>query len=277
MLGCTKSISATITQPAAITITSTMVPVSCNGGNNGSIDITVAGGTPGFTFQWSNGQSTEDISNLPAGMYSVTVTDANGCTKTHTKSVTQPSAIALSLAIDIACDGLTDINLSVTGGTTCGLPAYTYQWSNGETSQDLSDVPSCETYAVTVTDCNGCVKTTSMNIPCVTPIALSTIVEPASCNGVCDGSIDLSVTGGFGGYTYLWTPGNQTTQDLSDVCSGIYTAKVTDSHGCIKFITVVVSQPTDFRVNTSSAPATCGANNGSGWPFAFLLARWLCS
>ena len=234
-----------ITQPPTINITATSVPVSCNAGNNGSINITVTGGTPAYTFQWSNGAQTEDINNLTAGMYTVTVTDANGCTKTLVQSVAQPSAITLSIAMNIACDGATDINLSVSGGTTsCGIPAYTYQWSNGATSQDLIGVDNCQTYTVTVTDCNDCVKITSVTVPCVTEMNLTTNVVSASCHGVCDGSIDLSVTGGFGGYTYFWS-NNATTQDLSNVCSGIFVVTVTDSHGCKKSRTVVVSQPTD--------------------------------
>ncbi|MBK8192267.1 MAG: SprB repeat-containing protein [Lewinellaceae bacterium] len=129
-----------------------------------------------------------------ASTYTVTVTDANGCTKTTSATVTQPTALALSTTqTNVLCNGASTgaINLTVTGGS----PTYTYLWSSGQTTEDLTD-RAAGTYTVTVTDANGCTKTTSATITQPTPIVLSTVVTNVLCNGVASGIIDLSATGG---------------------------------------------------------------------------------
>ncbi len=165
MVGATSTASVTITQPTAIVLSTTVINVLCNGGNNGSIDLTVSGGTPGYTYAWTGGATTQDLSSLVAGTYTVTVTDANGCTATTSATVNQPSALSLTTIVtNVMCAGGTDgaIDLTVTGGT----PGYTYDWSNDgpempdNDMQDLTGL-TVGTYTVTVTDANGCSSSTS--------------------------------------------------------------------------------------------------------------------
>ena len=139
---CTFNTSVTITQPtAALSATSLQANVSCFGGNNGSIDLTVTGGTAPYIFSWNNTASSEDISGLTAGIYSVTITDANGCTLNRSVTISEPaSAISLSSSsvINVACynQNTGETLLNPSGGTS----PYTYLWSNSSTSQNLSNV-----------------------------------------------------------------------------------------------------------------------------------------
>lgn len=166
--GCTIAGTYVVAEPAtALSATATMTNVSCNGGSNGSIDLTPAGGTPNYTFSWSNLATTQNISGLAAGTYTVTVTDDNDCTFSLTKEITQPTQLSLSTSVtDATCPGDIDgvIDLSVSGGT----PIYTYDWSNDglempdDDPQDLIIGPG--TYSVIVTDANGCTATASATI-----------------------------------------------------------------------------------------------------------------
>ncbi len=260
-IGCTRTLSQVVTQPPVLVLSTTSTNVSCFGGNNGAVNLTVAGGTAPYTYNWAHiagSNDPEDLSGLTAGTYCVTVTDANGCTKSICATVSQPTPLNLSTTLDITCEPLANINLTVSGGTPAGIPPYFYEWSNGETSQDLIGFPTCDNYTVTVTDGNGCVAITSVNVPCVGPINLTANVTPASCFDDTDGKIDLTVTGGTGGFTFFWSPGNETTEDIQNLHSGLYTVTVRDDRGCQKSATFVVSQPQNIVLATSTTPAGCG-------------------
>ncbi|RXG20255.1 beta strand repeat-containing protein, partial [Leeuwenhoekiella aequorea] len=145
-----------------LTASGVATAVSCNGGSDASIDLAVVGGTASYTYLWSNGATTEDLSGLTAGTYDVTVTDANGCTATASIQVNEPTILTASgVATAVSCNGGSDasIDLAVVGGTT----SYTYLWSNGATTEDLSGL-TAGTYDVTVTDANGCTATASIQV-----------------------------------------------------------------------------------------------------------------
>src|SRR5205823_5234516 len=142
--------------------------------SNGSIDLSVGGGTVAYTYAWSNAQTTQDITNLTALTYSVLVTDMNGCTATNLITLTQPVALSTTVThatfngSNVSCFGSSNgsIDLSVAGGTI----AYTYAWSSTQTSQDISGL-NANTYSVLVTDKNGCTATASVTL--TQPVALS--------------------------------------------------------------------------------------------------------
>lgn len=160
--GCTATGSRVVTQPTAIA-TSTAITPATNGQNNGVIDLTVSGGTPAYTYIWSNGKTTQDINGLAPGTYTVTVTDSKGCTAT--KSATVPTGtgtpITLSFAVTNATSGSSNgaIDLTVSGGTS----PFSYLWSNGATTQDLANL-AAGTYAVTVTGANAASATGSATV-----------------------------------------------------------------------------------------------------------------
>ena len=151
---CEKTLSFTIEEAGDLVVSGVPTDALCFGDNSGSIDLTVVGGTPGYTFNWSNGATTEDISGLVAGSYTVTVRDANNCEKTLSFTIGEPTDLVLSgTPSDALCfgDDSGSIDLTVVGGT----PGYTYSWSNGATTEDISGLVA-GTYTVIVLDLNNC-------------------------------------------------------------------------------------------------------------------------
>jgi gliding motility-associated-like protein len=263
--GVTVAGTDTVFQPGgAISATEVIVIPTCNGLSDASINLTVSGGSPGYTFQWSNGATTEDISGLAAGTYSVTITDGNSCTYTNSYLVTQPNVLVATIdgQTNVACNGGNTgaIDLGVTGGTI----AYSYAWSNGATSEDISGL-AIGTYTVTVTDANGCTAAASATITQNDALTVTaTGTTNVSCNGLSDGVLDISVSGGVPAYTYVWSNG-ATTEDITGLAAGSYKVTVTDAAGCTGTGTFNISEP---AVLTASATAdnvvTCfGGNDGS--------------
>ena len=242
--GCSFTISATITQPNAALNGSGVVTqnVSCNAGANGTIDLTVVDGTAPYTYSWSNGETTEDISNLAAGTYTVTVTDANGCTFTTSLTVTQPAAALntnISITQNVLCYGGANGSIDLTA--TDGTAPYTYIWSNGATTEDITNL-TAGTYTVTVTDANGCTTTATGTVtqPSASLSAGTSVTQNVSCNGGNNGSITLTVNGGTAPYTYNWSNGD-TTQNIGNLASGNYAVTITDANGCTAIATAAIT------------------------------------
>ncbi len=267
--GCVASTSVVVTQPSAALSTSitSSQNVNCFGGNTGSVNLTVTNGTAPYTYNWSNGATTQDISGLTAGTYSVTVTDANGCISSQSVTITQPvAALASSAVIDqnVSCFGGNNgsVNLSVSGGTA----PYSYNWSNGQTSQDLSGLASGN-YTVTITDQNGCttIRTISISQPSAALAANATQSQAVSCNAGNNGQISLAVSGGTAPYSYSWSNG-ASTQAINNLIAGIYTVTVTDANGCTAISSAAITQPSaalSGSTTTTSNISCFSGNNGS--------------
>jgi gliding motility-associated-like protein len=255
--GCTAIASGdVISSASSISVLTTVTNVSCFGGNNGAVDLTVTGGTAPYSFLWSNGAVSEDISGLTPGNYSVVINDAGGCILNASGDVTEPAApLAGSTAVtDLLCFGSNTgmVDLTVTGGTA----PFTFLWNTGETTEDLSNVAAAS-YTVTITDANGCtaVATGDVTQP-VAPLAAGTVITNILCNGGTSGAIDITTTGGTAPYTYLWN-NSATTEDLSSLGAGSYNVKITDANGC--FITVVadITQPAAMAIDETHTDAIC--------------------
>ena len=261
--GCVSApVSITITQPqAGLILSNTQVNVLCFGNNTGSIDLTVSGGTGPYTYAWSNNTTAQDPSNLIAGTYTVTVTDANGCAATATVTITQPASalVATTTQVMIACFGGStgSVNMTPTGGTA----PYTYVWTGGSTAQSAIGVPA-GTYTVVVTDANGCTTTISATITQPqAPLSLATTQVNVLCFGNSTGSIDLSPSGGTPGYTYAWS-NNSTIQDPLNLIAGTYTVVVTDANGCIDTTGVIITQPqSGLSLSSTQVNVLCFGNN----------------
>jgi hypothetical protein len=254
----------TITQPTALVATTTHTNVSCNGSSNGSGTISISGGTPGYTYSWApSGGTAATASNLMAGTYTCTVTDANGCTTSSSITITQPSAITASATqTNVLCNGGNNGSATVT--VTGGTPGYTYSWSpSGGTAATASNL-SVGTYTCTITDANGCTTTSSAIITQPTALSSSVTQVNVSCNGGTNGSIDLTVTGGTGPYTYNWNSGAYTVEDPSGLPAGTYTGVVTDANGCTDGGTVVITQPPALASSVTQVNVSCnGGTDGS--------------
>ena len=262
---CTKTITATITQPTLLTAAAVATDIKCKGDNNGSIDLTVSGGTGTKTYLWSNSITTEDISELSPSTYSVIVTDANGCTATASATITEPAAMLAVVSIthtNVTCNGKADgsIDLTVSGGTG----TKTYLWSNIATTEDISGLaPS--TYSVTVTDANGCTATASATI--IEPDLLEATISGSSnvsCYGLNDGSIDLNITGGTASYTVSWSGPStysSTTQNISALYFGTYSVEVTDANSCTSTASITITQPKEITLSATTKKVSCFESN----------------
>ncbi len=232
--GCTANESYTVgNNTNGLTVVSTAVTDENCGDAAGAIDLTISGGALPISFDWSNGATTEDLTNLVAGSYSVIIEDVNGCSVNASETVINNSAgftASINTITDENCgDGTGAIDIDVSGGAT----PYTFAWDNAATTEDISGLNGGD-YELTVTDNNGCSIVLSGTVNNNTGgFAISNeVIGDASCSSL-NGFIDLGFTGGSLPYTYLWSPGGETTEDISGLAPGIYTCVITDNAGCV--------------------------------------------
>ncbi|HTA26865.1 MAG TPA: PKD domain-containing protein, partial [Bacteroidia bacterium] len=229
--GCSASASVTITQPILLTTSLTSTNVSCFGGNNGSATSTNTGGTTPYAYRWSNAQLTANASNLSAGSYTLTVTDANGCTASAAATITEPTKLTVNASgPQSVCSGApATLISSATGGTT----PYTYSWSpaGGTSATTTTNPVSTTTYSITITDANGCTAITTVFVSVDAPLTLSVTGKNSVCPG---GTISLTAAGagGDGIYSYVWLPSNSTTQTVSFSPTKDTTVTVKLTDGC---------------------------------------------
>ncbi len=269
--GCSANYSYTLSEPnAPLSLALTGTNVLCFGDATGAILTSTAGGTPSYTYSWSNGATTADITGVIAGNYSVLITDNNGCTISDNLTLTQPAApLALNSVIThVDCFGANSgaIDLSISGGTS----PYLKSWSNGaalvlsDTTEDLSAQFS-DSYEVLITDFNGCTDTliSTIDQP-LAPLAITGVVVDVNCFGFNDGAIDVSVTGGTTNYAYSWSSG-QGSEDISAVLAGNYTITVTDLNNCMESASFTIQQPNlPLNVTTFTTDVLCfGGTTGS--------------
>jgi gliding motility-associated-like protein len=238
--------------------------VSCHGANDGSIIATVQGSGSSYNYQWSNGSNASVANALTAGTYSVTVTDNNGCSEVASMLLTAPSQLTINAytlindtGFDILCNG----DNSGVGAVDAlgGAGFYHYAWSSGDVTQTASGL-SGGSYNVTVSDMNGCMVQSNVQIIEPTAIQLTAVVKlksngnHLSAPGASDGEVIAVANGGMGFYTFEWSNGH-IGDTLTNVAAGVYTVTVTDMHGCSKVASVTVENPRLFTV-TSNPPTT---------------------
>ncbi len=251
----------TVLKPGYITVTnnssftSTVTPsagITCYGNSTASAGVNSTTGSP-LTYNWSNGQTTQTVSNLPAAIYTVTVTDNNNCISIDTVIFSQPPALAISQTItDAGCTASTGvITTTITGGTS----AYTYNWSNSQTTQTVSNLPAGN-YTLTVTDANSCSFDTIMIVNAIGAGTMSVTSTDPLCNGITSGTATASIAGGSSPFTYSWS-GGQTDQSISNLGAGIYTVTITDDSGCITIDSVTISEPVALNINMSPSNSIC--------------------
>ncbi|MCX7863352.1 MAG: gliding motility-associated C-terminal domain-containing protein [Bacteroidales bacterium] len=250
--GTTVDTSNIVTITVAPIVTSFNVThVTCYGGLNGQVQTSVTGGTLPYTFGWNNGVTSQNLNNVPAGIYFLSVSDSKGCVRYDTVVVNQPPQIQVNIfKTDVTCYGLSDgfANATVTGGVS----PYNYIWSNGTNMPAISNV-FAGTYYLTITDANNCQLVSYINIDQPPPLAINYIVSSPTCEYSCNGSITANVTGGTPPYQI--TPAN-----LSNLCPGVYNIVATDNNSCIATTTVSLSPQTNIQNNiiqTNSSAQVC--------------------
>lgn len=246
-------------------ITGTTRP-SCSGLNNGHININHSGGEEPFTYLWSNGDNTKNISMIPEGNYFVTITDRNGCRAESQEiklSALPGFSAGATFILNPTCYNRNDGEIRL--GTVNGIGPFFYSWNTGKTSQTISEL-SKGIYQCTVTDQMGCKAyfATELNSPDTLDVSLVN-VEPVRCFGEKNGIIKTHTKGGVQPYLYFWSH-SAFEDDIFDLAAGFYTLTVTDHNGCKATLAKVeVSQPVPLiGVVDTIMPARCFlGENGS--------------
>ncbi len=255
---CTISGSVTITQPTAamsVVIDSTLI--SCNGVSDGSINTTVSGGTSPYTYLWSNGLTTPSLSNIPSGIYTVTITDFQACRLIRSINISQPNPLIIVIdSSNVSCNGANDgwIRANVSGGTTL----YRYLWNNGATGNMISNLlPG--TYSVVVTDAHNCISMRQITITEPLPLQSNSYSTDVRCFGFNDGSAYVVARGGTLPYSYLWSNGS-VNDSISLLSPNSYTVIITDAHNCTTPNSVTINEPPLLTTLVDSVNILC---NGS--------------
>ena len=264
--GCSVTVPATVaSQSALLANINSSSNVSCYGGNNGTATVSVIGGSSPYFYSWSpSGGSSAVASGLSAGNYTVTITDANNCTRTSTVSIVQPAVLTASIPSHTNASCFGGNNAVATVLTSGGTGPFDYSWSpSGGISANATGL-SAGNYSVTISDAHGCNATALVFITQPTSLNLSASGAPATC-GNANGSTSTSISGGTAPYTYLWSPGGATTSSLSGVSAGARLVTVTDANGCSASASAAVSNIGGPSASIAFiAPVSCfGGNNGS--------------
>ncbi|HEV7230777.1 MAG TPA: hypothetical protein VGO45_05585, partial [Bacteroidia bacterium] len=252
--GCITKDSVKVISPPVITLNLTASNTTCSQ-PLGSATAAVTGGTGSYTYSWSpSGGNTSSATGLAAGTYTMSITDANGCTKKDSVKINPPSSISVSLT---SVNG----NCSQSGGSATahasgGTGGYTYSWSPAGGNASTATGLTSGTYTVHITDAGGCSVLDTVKIVQLPPITVSV----ASTNGTCmqpGGTATASATGGSGSYTYNWVPSGGNSATASGLSAGTYTIKITDSNGCVSKDSVSITQAPVLSLLLSSSNITC--------------------
>ncbi|HNQ68105.1 MAG TPA: gliding motility-associated C-terminal domain-containing protein [Bacteroidales bacterium] len=249
---CPVTDSAFINQPESpLTITAVPTHLPCHGTDFGSIDISLSGATPPYIVEWSSGQTYQDLHNLPAGTYTVSVTDANDCLWSQEITIIEPDTLITNItSSNIPCFGLDNgiLNAQTTGGT----PPYHYYWFH-----DLNNNSPIITnmhpgfFFVSVVDANGCSDTASTTISQPDDLILDFIIKNVSCKGGHDAYIIVSPSGGVPAYSLEWSNGYY-TDSIGNLPIGNYTITVIDDNGCEDNQTITITEPLNFLSSSFS-------------------------
>ena len=255
--GCTATAGASVNQPSMITISSQIVNSTCNSAN-GSAVVTAGGGTPAYSYSWNPSVSVSDsATNLAFGNYSVTVTDQHGCSLSSVVSVltTSPPQLSVSSMTQATCNGDHDGALSL--NVTSGSGPFIYDWSPAVSSTASASGLPAGLYSIIVTDIYGCRDSIGTFVEEPAPLGALIFAHNPSCANTNDGMLIAEAGGGTMPYSYLWTPGNQTTDTAFGLTTGTYALQLTDAHGCTATTSGAVTAPPAISLSGTTAGHTC--------------------
>ncbi|MBI4649297.1 MAG: S8 family serine peptidase, partial [Bacteroidia bacterium] len=253
--GCMASDSVSITEPLQLTSSVTsIVHNSCYGEATGSVIVTASGGTQPLTYLWTTGDITNNTDSLPDGVYYLTITDAEGCIKTDSATITQPSPITVSITEmdSVSCYEYCNAQLIV--NATGGTPGYSYHWSNNDTSA-TADSLCAGWHSVTITDANNCTSVDSIALTQPGNLTSSfTAITDVICYGECSGIATVQPSGGTLPYNYSWMNG-EISYTADSLCADWNYVTITDANGCTISDSTVIGQASEIIV--SFADSTC--------------------
>ncbi|MCS6903917.1 MAG: SBBP repeat-containing protein [Bacteroidia bacterium] len=263
---CSAVAQAQINEPPALALQSSAIQgVDCFGACTGGVEISVIGGTPPYTYFWSNGSTAKNLVNACAGSYTVTITDRNGCTISNSFSIPTTSGLAVtSFTNDVRCHGQNNgsLTVSVSGGT----PPYSYSWADAPSVLSPTRTGlAAGNYCVNITDSRGCrINNFCLTIRQPEPIQLvSSNVSRVSCIGAEDGKACINVSGGQPPYSYAWSNGS-TLSCLERVRAGNYSVLVIDRNGCsAPPFTITINEPSPITGQVLTTNPSCfGSEDG---------------
>jgi gliding motility-associated-like protein len=259
--GCTLEQLFSVGQPEILNIDADITDPLCFG-ENGLIDLTISGGTPIYDILWNTGSVDNDLISQANTIYSVTITDLNGCEHSIDVSHGQPQAIDISV-IDLNDPGVNNDDGSITIDISGGIEPYLILW-NDSNNQDteLAEGLEAGTYEVVVTDNNGCIESIEITLA-QAALALSFSEEQNVCFGECEGQISLDILGGLEPYSIVWSNG-ENGLIIQNLCDGIYSAIVTDESGnTIQTPDIEITSPPELQVSPSITAISCpGESDG---------------
>lgn len=268
--GCATTASITVSQPAPLYTSMATSPSTC-GSANGSATVGVSGGASPYLFSWSpGGKDSMTISNVPAGAYTVVVTDALGCTASNVAGVSNLGAPAVALASlnNISCYGQANGTAAI--NVSGGQPPFNYQWSPSGGTSTFATGLQAGNYTFTVTDSNNCQSAVVVEITQPAPLLSSVQLGSVDCHGGSTGNATVFVSGGSLPYTYQWNNGAGTSATASQLSAGNYQVTVSDVNGCITTQSIAISEPPPITAAIiSNSPVSCfGGSNASATAMA---------
>ncbi len=269
---CVSYLSIELTEPALpLSITLSNVDVSCFGEQSGSASVSVSGGTPPYSYEWSSGHVTNEANQLPSGLHTVRVTDFSGCEVVDTIEVLENNEILISTTTSlVSCYGFADGSASVTASGGTGVLDYT--WSTGATTTTILNQPYGD-YWVKVEDSLGCIVIDSLLIDQPSPLKAQLVSNDVKCFGGSDGEITSTVSGGtpsISGYNYNWSINGNSFGNSNGFVNGLpfstspYLMTVTDSLGCQVTVLAYVNEPSELVLDTSEIVSAYCLNIPSG-------------
>ncbi|MBL4578484.1 MAG: T9SS type A sorting domain-containing protein, partial [Flavobacteriales bacterium] len=266
--GCIDSLSITLADPAVITATTSSIDVGTCGACDGSATVTAGGGTGALTYLWDDAaaQTNATAANLCAGIYTVIVTDANGCSASATDTVNSPGGLLASItgSSNASCNGLCDG--TATTMATAGTAPYTYLWNDPGAQTNSAATGLCAgTFTCVVTDASGCTSTATVTLTQPgSVLSATTSISSASCSGICDGMATVVASGGTAPYNYLWNdPAAQTNLTANGLCGGTVSVIVTDANACAVTVSDSIDEGPALTLSFSSTAATDSLSDGT--------------
>ncbi|MBL7825240.1 MAG: HYR domain-containing protein [Saprospiraceae bacterium] len=236
--------------------------ISCFGEVDGTAGLDIVGGTSPFTILWSNGETSNSIDSLPAGQYSVSITDAANCPEVQTFTILEPQALQAN-AVGSTTSGANTNDGTASASPTGGTGNYTYNWSNGETTASLTNLAP-GAYRITVTDENGCSSQQTVEVlPGSCGLITDLIQTSPNCPGANNGAVTLVITGGNGNFTYAWSTGGAAATE-ENLFAGTHQVTVTDDANCQVIVTVELLGPAPFSIVPDAIQSTSCASNPEG-------------
>ena len=252
--GCNITSVNIINEPPAILLSYTQVDASCFGSNDASIDINILSGTAPFSYIWTNNATDQDINNLNAGLYTVSITDSSGCSENLSITIIEPTEPVITYSqINVNCFG--GNNASISSAISGGTSPYNFLWSNNDTTQNIINL-SIGTYTYSITDSQSCIYSGDITITQPNPLLVLSVESNVSCSNGNDGYSLLNTSGGVSPYIENWGIYNPAA-----LSAGSYQYSIIDSNGCLYTDSITITEPQELIINTSTQDALCNGDN----------------